>query len=34
MVKFYVIRIRLGKMTLNEVNERYREQVRKALNEV
>ena len=31
MVKFYVKRIRAGKMTLEEVPEMWREQVRQAL---
>lgn len=31
MVKFYVMRIRMGKMTLEEVPERWREAVRQAL---
>jgi len=33
MVKFYVLQIKMGKMTLDEVPERYREAVRKALEE-
>ncbi len=32
MVAFYVNRIRRGKMTLEEVPERWREAVREALN--
>lgn len=31
MVKFYVLQIKMGKMTLDEVPERYREEVRKEL---
>ena len=34
MVKIYVARIKAGKMTIDEVPERWREQVRKALEEV
>lgn len=33
MVKFYVNRIKSGKMTLDEVPERWREEVRKALED-
>lgn len=33
MVAFYVRRIKAGKMTLEEVPERWREEVRKALEE-
>lgn len=33
MVAFYVRRIRAGKKTLEEVPERWREEVRKALEE-
>ena len=33
MVNFYVKRIRQGKITLEEVPERWREEVRKALEE-
>jgi len=33
MVKIYVKRIREGKMSLNDVPEKWREQVRKALEE-
>lgn len=31
MVKYYVLRIKMGKMTIDDVPEKYREQVRKAL---
>lgn len=31
MVKFYVLRIKMGKMTLEDVPERWREAVRQAL---
>lgn len=31
MVKFYVLRIKMKKMTIEEVPERYREAVRKEL---
>ena len=34
MVKIYEARIKSGKMTIDEVPERWREQVRKALEEV
>lgn len=33
MVNFYVKRIRAGKMTIDEVPEKWREAVRKALEE-
>ena len=33
MVNFYVKRIRAGKMTIDEVPEKWREEVRKALEE-
>ena len=33
MVKFYVSRIRAGKMTIDDVPERWREAVRAALEE-
>lgn len=33
MVNFYVRRIKAGKMTLEEVPEKWREEVRKALEE-
>lgn len=33
MVKLYVKKIKAGKMTLEEVPERWREEVRKALEE-
>lgn len=33
MVAFYVRRIKAGKMTLEQVPERWREEVRKALEE-
>lgn len=33
MVEFYVRRIRKGKMTIDQVPERWREEVRKALDE-
>ena len=31
MVKYYVLIIKMGKMTIDDVPEKYREQVRKAL---
>lgn len=31
MVKYYVLRIKRGTMTIDDVQERYREAVRKAL---
>lgn len=31
MVRFYVLQIRLGKITIDDVPERWREEVRKAL---
>ena len=33
MVNFYVKRIRAGKMTIDQVPEKWREEVRKALEE-
>lgn len=33
MVKFYVLRIKMKKMTIEEVPERYREAVRQALED-
>lgn len=33
MAKFYVIRIRMGKMTLDQVPERWKEEVKKLLDE-
>lgn len=33
MVKFYVLRIKMKKMTIEEVPERYREAVREALED-
>jgi len=32
MIKYYVLRIKMKKMTLEEVPEKYREEVEKALN--
>lgn len=34
MAKFYAAQIRLGKMTLEQVPEKYREQVKKELQNV
>ena len=34
MAKFYAAQIRLGKMTLKQVPEKYREQVKKELQNV
>lgn len=33
MIKFFVIQIRLGKITLEQVPEKYRARVEEALNE-
>ena len=33
MAKFYVIRIRMGKMTLDQVPERWRDEVKKLLED-
>lgn len=33
MAKFYVIRIRMGKMTLDQVPERWKDEVKKLLDE-
>ena len=33
MIKFFVIQIRLGRITLEQVPEKYRERVEEALNE-
>lgn len=33
MIKFFVVQIRLGKITLEQVSEKYRARVEEALNE-
>ena len=33
MVKFYVLQVKLGKISIDDVPERWREQVRKELEE-
>ena len=34
MVRFYVLQIKLGKISIDDVPERWREQVRKELEEI